>query len=555
MHFKRPNLNLLMYFRSRFEGLFASLRKRREDSRDALQAAWGKEVLRERYPYQLSRYHDLVAGGRVSVDEATWQDLGMEEVFAKLDRTLSFPGRQVLYHQLKTYEEDGAALAERARQHAIFRSDPAMREKAQQRLGGLDGPDAAWLSPLLLTDLPEKPRWAWLIHLFGALPLVCFFGMVWLPALLIPGIILAFVNLAIYETYGRRITPYFGGLLQLHRLLRVAEGLSTLTDVHGLPQLEDLEHIAPVRMVLKKRLGWLAVDREKLGDLIQSLIGYINLITLVDIQVFLQSLAVLRRNQAALVKMFEAVGSLDAAISVASYMDGLAVVTVPTLAGGRCIEAVGLYHPLLADPVGNPFQGEERSVLITGSNMAGKTTFLRTVGINVILAQTLNLCLAERALLPRAIVRSSIRREDQLGRGESFYFVELERIRDMIRDAETGHLHLFLLDEIFRGTNTLERISAATAVLHHLGQRHLAMVTTHDLELQDLLADSYEMYHFSEQIVDGGCGFDYRIQPGPTKERNAIRLLELNGYPATITREAHRVADRLAAHMEPGIEH
>lgn len=134
-----------------------------------------------------------------------------------------------------------------------------------------------------------------------------------------------------------------------------------------------------------------------------------------------------------------------------------------------------------------------------------------------------------------------------MAQGKSYYAVELERIRDMIQDAEGDRLHLFLLDEIFRGTNTLERISAATAVLHHLGQAHLVMVTTHDLEWQDLLADGYDMYHFREQIVDGRSGFDYRVHPGPTTGRNAIRLLELRGYPESITREARRMADQLSS--------
>jgi DNA mismatch repair ATPase MutS len=244
--------------------------------------------------------------------------------------------------------------------------------------------------------------------------------------------------------------------------------------------------------------------------------------------------------------MLEAVGSMDAAISVASFMDGLPIVVAPVRTAERRIEAEGLYHPLLANPVGNPIHCDGRSILITGSNMAGKTTFLRTVGINVILAQTLNLCLAEKALMPRVMVRSSIRREDRLAQGDSFYAVELARIQEMIQDAEGDHLHLFLLDEIFRGTNTLERISAATAVLHYLGLAHLALVTTHDLELQDLLADSFDMFHFSEQIVEGKYGFNYRIQAGPTRGRNAIRLLELHGYPESITREARLLADRLA---------
>lgn len=487
-----------------------------------------------------------MVGDRASVDETTWQDLGMEEVFAKLDRTQSFPGRQVLYHLLKTYEGDREVLAERARQCEAFRSDSSFRVDVQCKLGGLEGQDAAWLLPLLLNDLPEKPRWTWLLQISGVLPLICFAGMAMFPALLVPGVIMGLVNLIIYETYGQRMIPYFAGFLQVHRMLRVADGISALPDPHRLPQMEALRRTASARAGLKKRLGWLAVDREKLGGLIQSAIGYLNLITLVDLQVFLLSVTALREHQKALVEMAEAVGSLDASISVASYMDGLPVVCIPTLTTDRRIEAMGLYHPLLSEPVGNSLHCEQRSLLITGSNMAGKTTFLRTVGINVILAQTLNLCLAERAILPGAIVRSSIRREDRIGRRESYYLVELERIRDMIRDAETGQLHLFLLDEIFRGTNTLERVSAATAVLHGLSRHSLAMVTTHDLELQDLLADRFDMFHFSEQIVDEGCGFNYLLQPGPTTERNAIRLLEINGYPEAITREAREMADWLA---------
>jgi len=538
---------MLPIFRYRLAETFKAPWKRREDPREALRRSWGKDVVRDRYSFQITRYHDLVVAGRTVVDDATWQDLGMGEVFEKIDRTSTFPGRQVLYHQLKTYERDEAVLGERARQQAVFQSDTGLREEAQMSLAGLDSSDAAWLAPMLMNELPARPKWAWVFHLSGLVPLVCFVGMVLRPMLLIPGVLTALVNLIVNETYGRRITPHFAGLSQIQRLLCVAEGLSALPDAQRLPQLEVLRQTAPARTHLRKRLGWLAVDRESLGEIVLSMITYANLFFLVDIQVFLGSLASLRRHQADLVNMLEAVGTLDAAISVASFRESLSLVCTPTLAVDRRLEVAGLYHPLLAEPVGNSILCDGRSVLITGSNMAGKTTFIRTVGINVILAQTLNLCAAERAMLPRMTVRSSIRREDRLAQGDSYYGVELERIHQMIKDAEEEGSHLFLIDEIFRGTNTLERISAATAVLHHLGRAHLTMVTTHDLELQELLSDSYDMYHFSEQIVDGRPGFDYRIQAGPTTGRNAIHLLELRGYPESITREARRMADRLTS--------
>jgi len=271
---------------------------------------------------------------------------------------------------------------------------------------------------------------------------------------------------------------------------------------------------------------------------------------LFDLLVYLRSLAALRRHQGELVGLLEAVGSLDSSIAVASYVQSLSSVTRPTLAADRRLEVAGLYHPLLPSPVSNSLNLTSRSALIAGPNMAGKTAFIRTVGINVILAQTLNICLAERAVLPRAEVRSAIRREDDLGAGQSYFFAEIQQILEFTRAEQENQNYLFLIDEIFRGTNTVERVAASTAVLHHLGQHHFVLATTHDVELQELLADSFDMYHFSDQVVDGTYSFDYRIHAGPARSRNAIKLLEITGYPASIIREAESLATRHAP--QPG---
>jgi DNA mismatch repair ATPase MutS len=169
------------------------------------------------------------------------------------------------------------------------------------------------------------------------------------------------------------------------------------------------------------------------------------------------------------------------------------------------------------------------------------------VGINVILAQTLNFCLAERAVMPRVLVRSAIRREDDLNSGQSYFFAEIQQILEFTRTEETGQRHLFLIDEIFRGTNTIERVAASTAVLHHLGRHQFVLATTHDVELQELLADTFDMYHFSDRVAESTYSFDYKIHPGPAQSRNAIKLLELSGYPASIIHEAESLAARNSA--------
>jgi len=179
--------------------------------------------------------------------------------------------------------------------------------------------------------------------------------------------------------------------------------------------------------------------------------------------------------------------------------------------------------------------------------MAGKTTFIKTIGINIILSQNLGICLAESANIPKVNVKSSINRQEDLSQNQSYYFKEIEAILQFIRYSENDYRYCFLIDEIFRGTNTLERLSASTAVLDFLSDKNLILVTTHDIELQELLNGKFEIYHFNEQLDNNVHYFDYKIKHGPCSTRNAIRLLDLKGYPKTIIEKALKYCEKLSA--------
>ncbi|HEY7396604.1 MAG TPA: hypothetical protein VH559_17230 [Gemmatimonadaceae bacterium] len=203
------------------------------------------------------------------------------------------------------------------------------------------------------------------------------------------------------------------------------------------------------------------------------------------------------------------------------------------------VEAV--IHPLLAHPVANSLEVRASSVLITGSNMSGKTTFVRAIGVNAVLAQTLHTICAEQWHAPMLRVRTSIGRSDSIMDGKSCYLAEVESVHALIRAKETGAQHLFLLDEIFRGTNTTERVAAANAVLTYLNRgSDIVFVATHDIEVIDLLGDAYTPHHFREEISDTAISFDYRIHPGPASTRNALALLEAMQYPRDLV--AHALA-------------
>ena len=171
--------------------------------------------------------------------------------------------------------------------------------------------------------------------------------------------------------------------------------------------------------------------------------------------------------------------------------------------------------------------------------MSGKTSFIRTIGISAITGLTINTCFAEQFSMPRIRVYSAIRISDDLMNDKSYYFEEVLTIKEMIDKCGNGKPNLFLLDEIFKGTNTVERISAGKAVLSFLSKaENIVFVSTHDIELADLLKDEYLLYHFSEKVDNKTVDFDYKLKEGKLKNRNAIRILQINDYPDEIIKEA-----------------
>jgi len=129
---------------------------------------------------------------------------------------------------------------------------------------------------------------------------------------------------------------------------------------------------------------------------------------------------------------------------------------------------------------------------------------------------------------------------------KSYYFEEVLTIKQMIEKSQMSTSNLFLLDEIFKGTNTIERISAGKAVLSFLNNPHnIVFVSTHDIELADMLMDTYDLYHFSEQVDNKTVDFDFRLKRGKLKNRNAIRILEINDYPVEIINEAIELSKEL----------
>jgi DNA mismatch repair ATPase MutS len=323
----------------------------------------------------------------------------------------------------------------------------------------------------------------------------------------------------------------------------------------------------------------------------------------------------LRRHQQDVHRIFQAVGEIDAALSIASVREGVALArlkpcptrvvdagiraawTRPRFAeDGQPVVLEDLHHPLIENAVPNSVTlGPPAGLLVTGANMTGKSTFLRTVGVNVVLAQSIDTVFASAYRAPWLSVASCITPSDDLQAGKSYYQAEVETLVAMLAGTPSRGTRLYLFDELFRGTNTLDRIGAASAVLAYLirtrtlgaqdsnptvhssgcrdqgsgikgsasrlpvhdpcrpnadGDAHslvsLVIAATHDLELVTLLPD-YVVVHFGDRLTADGLQFDYRLRPGPTTTRNAIALLGVLGAPPEVVSEALHRAERLRA--------
>ena len=215
-------------------------------------------------------------------------------------------------------------------------------------------------------------------------------------------------------------------------------------------------------------------------------------------------------------------------------------------AGKLFLCAKRLYHPLLKEPVPNSLD-VRRGVLLTGSNASGKSTFLRAVAVNALLGQTVHTCAATAYQAPFYRIYSSISLRDDLEGGDSYYMVEIKAVKRILDQArqERKRPVLCFVDEVLRGTNTVERIAASTQIMKKLAGGHvLCFAATHDVELTRLLEKEYENFHFEERIEENDIFFPYKLMDGPATTRNAIALLRMLGYEEDITARAEEMAER-----------
>ncbi|WP_418725113.1 MutS-related protein [Dysosmobacter sp.] len=475
------------------------------------------------------------------LDEITWNDLEGDEVFRRINPGLTTSGEQYLYYMLRSPARDEGTWTGRRALIGLMGRDGELRLALQLLLSRLGRARRADLCGAFYPS-ERGPGWllVYLAMVIAVIAAACAlpFGKGQAAMALI---LLLSANAGLHEFRLRRIQRDFATVNYTVGMVQTLERIRKLRR----PELDrwlggSYAALDELRSVLRVGALPAMTDNGGAGDLLTTLL----LLDLIAYEFLKNKLG---RCHEAVFSVHEALGKLDAAIAAASWRESLPRWTEPELdfSGGRAhLEAEGMVHPLLEEAVPNDFSAGG-PLLITGSNASGKSTYLKAVAWNAVLAQSLCTCPAERYAASAFRIYTSMALQDDLRAGESYYIVETRSLKRILDAAAEEGAVLCAVDEVLRGTNTVERIAAASAVLETLADRGaLCLAATHDGELGPLLAGRYAEGHFTEQLEGDAIFFDYRLRPGPAVTRNAIELLRIMGVEADVVDRARRRAGR-----------
>lgn len=473
---------------------------------------------------QLSVYHKKTD---LSIDEVTWNDLDLQKVFVNINNTTTATGEETLYHWLHNPLNDQAELSERASRIDHLSNDVDKLEQIRTTLNSIGYMRYDYRK---MINSGIKGNSVFLKILSGLLILSygsIIYSVVSLNTAYMLLITLVFmVNFVIHYMFSKKIASQMEVLTYVVGLLSKCRTLSQLTKESDPKLSAELE-------VLYSKLKPIYSKSSIIFKLegVDLFADYFNIFFLLKERNYLKVAQYIEKSKEDVIRLYEVIGELDALISVIVYRKELDYYCKPYLdENNHSFEISEVYHPLIKRAISNNVQ-TTHSIVITGSNMSGKSTFLRTIGINTIFAQSIVTCLAKSYSSKFLHVLSSINLTDNITTNTSYFLMEAEAIKRMVEVVSSEVSSLILIDEIFSGTNPQERIAASIEILNLLGAGNtLTFVATHDLQIVSEL-NQFDCYYFAESVTDQGMTFEYKLNKGIVPTRNAIKILNYLKYP------------------------
>lgn len=475
------------------------------------------------------------------IDDITWNDLNMDDVFKKINNTQSTAGQEVLYDMLRTPVYSQAVLTKRDKVIEFFKKNEKERYDIQFILGKLGKSNELYITNCLFNKQDNSRSNLLKFTLLSWIPAVSLLLLFIHPMFLI--ITVGCVVLNVFISQRNKVENYdTNGLSYMISLVNAANKIKEKNIFEIDENIDSIdESLKKLKNIKRKSLG---IQEKSIMSDMDVFAEYANLIFLREIITYEKVKNTIIKNKKELKNLYEYVGTIDSLIAIASFRESLDFYTKPCLKisekrEDNNIEFKDIYHPLVKEPVLNS-GNFSKGVLITGSNASGKSTFIKTIAINAIMAQTIYTCFAKEYKTSYFNIYTSMALKDDIHSSESYYIVEIKSLKRILDQVQNNIPCLCFVDEILRGTNTVERIASSCEVLKNIGNENtLCFAATHDVELTYMLDDIFENYHFEETITDNDIKFDYKIHRGRAQTRNAIKLLEFMGYDKKLVENAN----------------
>lgn len=528
-------------------------KKNIEKNKREFKKNFGKENTRVWKSGDLDRisYYAKHRSTEQTVDDLTWNDLDMDLIYRQMAYTQSSLGDDYLYYLLKNPVKEELELEEREKKIACLSLNQDVRLNLRMLffgLGHMERFSLAQYLEFLMKEKPGKNGKHYVVDIFIVCSILLMVFHVGLGLMLLFSLIL--YNVVSYFKDKSYFEPYLVSVRYLFKVLDCAKEIRKELPIEWMNEKEELNKILDVIRSIRKNSYLVMSPGRMAGEGLELILDYLRMCLHLDIIKFNRMLTGLQQYEKELWSLYEILGKIDAYIAVAQYREYLSKTCCPVFVQDKVIEMVEGYHPLIENPVCNSIK-VDKCVLLTGSNASGKSTFLKTMAVNVLMAQTIHTCMAKEFKLPFCKLLTSMSLKDSLSMKESYYMAEIKAIKRILDAEASEDMIVCMVDEVLRGTNTVERIAASTQILKGMnGKRILCFAATHDVELTKTLDNEYDNYHFEESLVKGDVQFSYKIKFGKANTSNAIDLLANLGYDDKIVDKARDMVKRFETQGE-----
>ena len=498
---------------------------------------WPVQAQQDHYfsPEEVAAYHRASAKNHsYTVDDASWNDLLIDDYLKTLSKSTSIFAQQIFYDRLRTGLDQARFYDQQHRLQTLIADQPrqARLEQDCEHLRVAETEIASLLfEPLSTSDNARWHRYAWAIPLSAGFSVAL--GYLNPLGFIFTALIICFL-FHLQIQFHNKVYLWNRNAHSLQLLLKTSYQLSTYAE----PEFERFRRINADVIACHQQLQRSSTAR----FLPTEIQAYLDWFQMANIRHYFKGIRTLHKFREVLQTCYLEVAQLEADIKLVRHFQAHDYICFATTTNNHGVALTQFIHPLLdhASPLSLAVQ---KGCFISGQNGIGKSTLLRAIGLNLVVGNAFGFCYAKQALIDLRPVYTSIHNEDSLSNNESFYIAEMKRAKALVDAANGQHPGIYLIDEIFRGTNYMESVSAAAAVLKELSQKGLLIVASHHLILANLLNAFLKPLSITRRNAK------LQLQPGLLDSTNGIQLLTNFNFGQEIEANANHVFNQLNRYM------